>query len=392
VAATSAGEGNTSVAAAVTVAATAYTVVNPGSVYNVKTGYGATGNGSTDDTAAIQNAINAAAAAGGGLAEVPAGTYMVNLGYQMGSAGLLMKPNVTLQLDAGATLKAMAGAPSSSDMVLFSGGSNMNLVGPGALDGNKGVIGLDEGIKNVCILGGSNIVLAGFTSQNAPGDGIYIGGYPSGAGVGLPVSNVQIYGVTCTANGRNGMSPVGCDGLVVRDSVFSDQTGANPMNGIDIEPVDNQAPTDYAIFNCQLTGNKGGGIQSGADDSGDNATFTNMTYAFNAVSGNGNYGIEAQDGAEPVNILYNTVSGTTASYEFPGYGIMTRGDSGIQNVTILGNSVTTSASDGMNLASASNSTCTGNSVTDNGGEGINNQSGSGMAVSGNVESGNAGGD
>ena len=391
VAATSTGDGNTSVASAVTVAATAYTVVNPGSVYNVETGYGAAGNGSTDDTAAIQNAIDAAATAGGGLVEVPSGTYMINLGYQGGGIGLLMKSDVTLQLDAGATLKAMAGAPSTSSMVQFSSGSNMNLVGPGTLEGNKATLGLDEDIKNICFWGGSNIVLAGFTSQNAPGDGIYIDGYPSGCGTGAPVTNVTIYGVTCTGNGRNGLSPVGCDGLVVRDSVFSNQTSANPMNGIDIEPINDQAPNNYAIFNCRFTGNKGGGIQSGPDDSGDNATFTNMTYAFNSVSGNGNYGIEAQDGAGPVNILYNLVSGTTASYEFPGYGIMTRGSRGIQNVTILGNNVSSNASDGMNLASASNSTCTGNAVTNNGGEGINNLSGSGMAVSNNTESGNAGG-
>ena len=392
VTATSAADTTKSGSTAVTVGTVGYTVVNPSNVYNVKTGYGATGNGSTDDTAAIQNAINAATGAGGGLVEVPSGTYMINLGYQGGEIGLLMKSNVTLQLDAGATLKAMAGAPSTSSMVQFSSGSNMNLVGPGTLEGNKATLGLDEDIKNICFWGGSNIVLAGFTSQNAPGDGIYIDGYPSGCGTGAPVTNVTIYGVTCTGNGRNGMSPVGCNGLVVRDSVFSNQASANPMNGIDIEPINNQAPNNYAIFNCQFTGNKGGGIQSGPDDSGDNATFTNMTYAFNTVSGNGNYGIEAQDGAGPVNILYNTVSGTTSSYEFPGYGIMTRGSSGIKNVTILGNSVTTSGSDGIYLANATSSTCTGNTVTDNGGEGIYNCSGSGMVVSNNTESGNAGGD
>ena len=124
---------------------------------------------------------------------------------------------------------------------------------------------------------------------------------------------MTICGVTCTGNSRNGMSPVGCDGLVARDSAFSNQASANPMNGIDIEPINNQAPNNYAIFNCQFTGNQGGGIQSGPEDSGDNATFTNMTYAFNTVSGNGNCGIEAQDGAGPVNILVNTVSGTTSS-------------------------------------------------------------------------------
>jgi parallel beta-helix repeat protein len=391
VTATSAGDATKSASTAVTVAATAYTVVNPGNVLNVKTGYGATGNGSSDDTAAIQNAINAANSAGGGVVEVPAGTYMINLGYQMAEVGLLMKSNVTLQLDAGATLKAKTGAPGTSNMIMFNGGSNMNIVGPGTLDGNKGSIGLDENIENVCFWGGSDIVLCGFTSQNAPGDGIYLNGYPSGAGVGAPVSNVLICNVTCTANGRNGMSPDGCDGLVVRDSSFSNQTSANPMNGIDCEPINNQAPNNFAIFNCTFANDAGGGIQSGPDDSGDNATFTNMTYAFNTVSNCGNYGLEAQDGSGPVNILYNTVSNTGPAYEFQGYGIMLRGSTGIRNVTILGNTVSGSKSDGIFLSSASSSTCTGNTVTGSGGKGINNQCGSGVTVSNNTESSNSGG-
>jgi hypothetical protein len=43
--------------------------------FNVKK-YGAVGNGSTDDTAAIQSAINACQAAGGGIVYFPAGTYL----------------------------------------------------------------------------------------------------------------------------------------------------------------------------------------------------------------------------------------------------------------------------------------------------------------------------
>ena len=395
VTAISAADATRTASAAVTVASTAYTVINPGNVYNVKTGFGATGNGSTDDTATIQNAINAASSAGGGLVEVPAGTYMINLAYQMGEVGLLMKSNVTLQLDGGSVIKAKSGAPGTSYMIMFSGGSNMNIVGPGTLDGNKASIGLHEGVENIGFWGASNVVLTGFTSQNAPGDGIYINGYPSGAGVGSPVSNVLIYNVTCTTNGRNGMSPDGCDGLIVRDSTFSNQTSANPGNGIDCEPINDQAPNNFNIFNCLFTGNAGGGIQSGPDDSGDNATFTNMTYAFNTVTNCGDYGLEAQDGTGPVYILNNTVSGTysgTGAFTcYPGYGIMLRGSNGIKNATISGNTVSGSHSDGIYLGSASASTCSYNTVTGSGGKGINNASGSGVTVSNNTLSGNTGG-
>jgi hypothetical protein len=44
-------------------------------VINIKSDYSATGDGSTDDTTAIQNAINAAETNGGGIVFVPLGTY-----------------------------------------------------------------------------------------------------------------------------------------------------------------------------------------------------------------------------------------------------------------------------------------------------------------------------
>lgn len=49
-----------------------------GLVYNVKSGYGATGNGTTNDSAAVQAAINAADAAGGGIIFFPHGTYLLS--------------------------------------------------------------------------------------------------------------------------------------------------------------------------------------------------------------------------------------------------------------------------------------------------------------------------
>lgn len=48
-----------------------------GPIFNVK-GYGAKGDGVTDDSAAVQEAINAAGAAGGGTVYFPQGTYKVN--------------------------------------------------------------------------------------------------------------------------------------------------------------------------------------------------------------------------------------------------------------------------------------------------------------------------
>jgi hypothetical protein len=50
----------------------------PGATFNVVTGYGADASGTVDSTVAIQNAINAAQSAGGGIVWMPAGTYRLS--------------------------------------------------------------------------------------------------------------------------------------------------------------------------------------------------------------------------------------------------------------------------------------------------------------------------
>ena len=68
-----------------------------GAVYDV-TDYGASGDGSTSDTAAINHTIDIAAANGGGTVYLPAGTFK--------SGSIIMKDNITLELSADATLLA----------------------------------------------------------------------------------------------------------------------------------------------------------------------------------------------------------------------------------------------------------------------------------------------
>src|ERR1035437_9706773 len=68
-------------------------------VFDVKT-FGAKGDGKTPDRDAINKAIDAAAAVGGGTVYFPAGTY--------GTGSIRLRSNLTLQLEHGSTLEASA--------------------------------------------------------------------------------------------------------------------------------------------------------------------------------------------------------------------------------------------------------------------------------------------
>jgi parallel beta-helix repeat protein len=84
------------------------------SVINVKA-YGAVGNGVVDDTTAIQNAINAANAVGGGCVYFPSGTYLI-------SNSLIGYSNITFQGDGDSSvIKSAMSLSSNKDLLKFVG-------------------------------------------------------------------------------------------------------------------------------------------------------------------------------------------------------------------------------------------------------------------------------
>jgi polygalacturonase len=101
------------------------------------TNYGAVADGKTLDSAAINRAIDACQAGGGGLVYVPPGIYLCGM--------VVLKSNVTLYLEAGATLlgsKNLAdyapppGSAAKNNHLIFAGNAeNVGLAGPGRIDG-----------------------------------------------------------------------------------------------------------------------------------------------------------------------------------------------------------------------------------------------------------------
>ena len=100
--------------------------------------FGAKGDGTTKDTTAIQGAIDACAGKGGGTVRLTAGTYL--------SAPIVLKSNITLQLDKGATLlgspdhadypaKVEFRLPTLQPLVSATNAENVAITGEGTIDG-----------------------------------------------------------------------------------------------------------------------------------------------------------------------------------------------------------------------------------------------------------------
>ena len=101
---TGAGIVGSALATATNVQAPAKTNPAPGNTLDVRA-FGGTGDGKTLDTPAVNKAIDAAAAAGGGIVRFPAGSYLCY--------SIHLKSHITLFLDPGATIAA-ADAPAAS--------------------------------------------------------------------------------------------------------------------------------------------------------------------------------------------------------------------------------------------------------------------------------------
>ncbi len=103
--------------------------VIPTNVFNV-TNYGAVTNGSKDDTTNIQNAINAASLAGGGIVEIPPGTFLCG--------PITLLSSINLQVDSNALLQALPYGtfPANSNQLIYTKNTHdVAISGGGTIDG-----------------------------------------------------------------------------------------------------------------------------------------------------------------------------------------------------------------------------------------------------------------
>lgn len=209
---------------------------------------GAKGDGKTDDTAAIQAAVDAV---GGtkGTALVPKGIYLIDA---VGGR-LRLKDDMTLKLADGAVLRAIPNSERKYAVLTISGVSNVWVIGgtlEGERDRHKGKGGeWGHGLR--INKGARNITVSNLTSKKMWGDGFYV----------QDATDVSFCGITADNNRRQGLSIIHADGLLVLNSVFKNTHGTRPSAGIDFEPdKEEQEIKNVRIIGSKFLDNEGGGI------------------------------------------------------------------------------------------------------------------------------------
>ena len=218
--------------------------------YNVRH-FGAVADGKSDDADAINRAIAACNAAGGGTVFVPSGVYA--------TGSIYLKSNVSLALDTGAALKFSS---SDTDVSLLIGKDleNVKIYGPGTLNG----------------VGNNGITLR-------------------------HCKNIEIRNLNVHNGGNSAVFVMECDGVLVDNiNIRTDQDGLNLSECCNVTVSDCRIDAVHREYGRPVDG--GAAIKfDGEVSASDNIAVQNCFLA------NGGSVVEADTESSPRNIRYENV-------------------------------------------------------------------------------------
>lgn len=223
--------------------------------------FGAVHDGVTDDTAAIQAAIDTGKPV---LFERDA-EYSIDL-----VSGVALNAVDGMELDLnGATLHLQNHSYTGYTIFSFDHVSGVT-VKNGTLYGDKDVntATTTEWCYGMFFNGCAGVRLQDLTIKYCSGDGIEFGLDQS--------SDIYIERVTCDNNGRNGMSMTNVRDVFVTSSKFNNSNGHNPQAGVDLEP---NSATEHILNvhfdGCEFAGNHNAGFMTADGSDGDSVVVTN---------------------------------------------------------------------------------------------------------------------
>lgn len=361
-----------------TLAGSAGKVSKGAQAFNVKD-YGATGDGTTDDT----DAINAAIVAGAGrVVIIPKGTYMIdaikNVAQGSQPTGIMVTAaGTTLRFEQGAVFQAKTN--NSTGYAVIQVTAPDCLIEGGTVNGDMLLHGDTGGEFGHCIelaAGADRSVIRGTRVQYAWGDGVLVWGRPA---------DVALIGVVADSNRRQGASIIDAVRPRVIGCTFQN-TGRTkftaPAAGLDIEPDPGTARDviDALISGNIFRNNAGAGFLIVSQGRTASATVTGNLATGNAGSG---YHTARGDVAGSPNVQYSGCE--SRSNTLHGYAA----DGGVANVRYTGCTAEKNTLHGFFDSAADSTRVIGCVALKNGAAGVYSDSlSSNLAVSGSTATGN----
>jgi len=276
--------------------------------------YGATGNGTTLDSPAINSAIAAAGAAGGGTVTFPAGNYFCGSIHLTNNITLYLSNNAVI-LPSPTNIDAPENNPYSvyqdfghdyfHDALIWGEHlTNLTFAGPGKIDGNgklaNNSITTNQGDKAIALKLCTNVVFAGITITHAGHFGILANGC-----LNMTVTNVQLL---CSSGNfhRDAFNLISSSDVIVSNCVIQGSDDAMVLKsdyalGMKINSH------DIVVTDCQILSTQNNATQFGSETVGD---FTNVTWTHLQLTqaGKAGIGITSQDGSVIDGVTYEDIT------------------------------------------------------------------------------------